>query len=75
MNKKSRPYPWVCTECAHLTVFPTTTDYQFEYLGDDGVLKPLTVHGMHINRCKFCQFEVLDLISSEQIEKAKGNNG
>ena len=61
MIKERRPFPYPCSECGKLEVFPVVIEYKIK-----GVLIPK----LHVLRCRVCNEIYFDFKSDEQITQA-----
>lgn len=50
---KSRPFPWLCSDCSTKTVVPTVIDYTAK-VKHDGVVHELHLPAIEVPRCQTC---------------------
>src|SRR5262245_9590632 len=52
-ERKSRPFPWTCSNCLTPTVVPTVMDYTAR-VKQDGVVHELHLPAIEVPRCQTC---------------------
>jgi DNA-binding transcriptional regulator YiaG len=66
---KARPFPWICSNCATLTVVPAVIEYTAK-VKQDGVLHELYFPAIEIPRCQTCGTPFITSEVDEQINEA-----
>ena len=68
-NCNNRPFPWPCSECGKLDVWPTTIAYEAE-IKHDGLLHEFDIPKLQVNQCRACNEIFFASATDEQISQA-----
>lgn len=68
-NCNKRLFPWPCSECGKLDVWPTTIAYEAE-VKHDGRLHKFDVPKLQVNQCRACNEIYFASAADEQISQA-----
>ena len=68
-----RPFPYPCSECGKLDVWPTTIEYSAEVKHDE-ILHKFNIPKLQVSQCKACNEIYFDHITDEQISQALRNH-
>ena len=66
---KSRPFPWLCSDCVTRTLVPTVMDYTTK-IKHDGVIHELHLHGITVPCCTTCGNQVVTTEVDERVRDA-----
>ncbi len=66
---KSRPFPWLCSDCVTRTVVPTVIDYTAK-VKHDGVIHELHLPKIEVPRCQTCGNLVVTTEVDERVNDA-----
>ncbi len=68
-ERRSRPFPWPCSDCVTLTVVPTVMEYTAK-VKQDGVIYELHFPALEIPRCQTCGETYMTTAVDERINDA-----
>jgi putative zinc finger/helix-turn-helix YgiT family protein len=68
-ERKHRPFPWVCSNCATLTVRPAVIEYTAK-VAQDGVIHEIHFPAIEVPQCPTCKEVVITTDVDEQINDA-----
>lgn len=68
-DRKSRPFPWLCSKCATRTVTPTLSDFTIN-VKHDGVIHELHLRQIQVPQCQTCGNQIVTTEIDEQVNDA-----
>ncbi len=69
LDRKKRPFPWLCSDCFRPAVFPVIIPYTAK-VKHDGVIHELHLLALEVARCQKCGQVVITSAADEQINDA-----
>src|SRR5438552_17888316 len=66
---KSRPFPWLCSDCGTRTVVPTVVDFTAK-VKHDGVIHELHLPQIEVPQCQTCGSQVVTPEVDERVNDA-----